>query len=614
MAARLIRIVLASLLALAILLVGGASLALLAFNPNAFKSALIGAVGQRYHRQLVLTGRLQLRLFPPFTLQTGPMRLSATDGHTPFAQAADMRLHLDPLALLRRRVVIDGIELDAPRLQLRRDAAGKWNFSDLLTAPTSAVPSLAIHSLSVHGGDIALSDATQGLDGRLSGVDAEASGIGLAGWHAVSLRARAVLSQPNADTQFNLRGQLHVDPGGTASLRNLLLRSDGSLLGGARMLANLHADLQWTPPPSRSLQVRNLQLRAQGRMHDGQPLQIQVTEPLLDWSDTWTRASVLQAQALIGAAPATLRVRLRGGPVNGPGADLVVSALRLDVERAAPRPLDLRLRLGAHLNLPAGSAIIDTLDGHGAWGLPARAWQARGQGSYGAGHGLELKLQGDFAGAPMRVDAQCDMKHWQLQAQAWGGALQARGAVPRGSRQATLHATLQHASLSPMLQTLFGAAAMDGNADLQADLAWNPTGGQAWYQGAGSLSAKVQGGHLLGVDLRGAPSAGEAAGAPVQALPSSAFTQLDAELDVTHGLARLRELQLRTAHGNWTGSGSVDLASRRLNLWLRPAPGAGHATQPADWLNIGGTPARPRFAWQASAPADAASAPGYKPK
>lgn len=672
MAARLIRVLLAALLALAILVVGGTGLALLAFNPNAFKSALISAVQQRYHRRLELPGRLQLHLLPPFTLQTGPMRLSATDGHTPFAQAADMRLHLDPLRLLRRQVVIDGIELDSPRLQLQRDSAGRWNFSDLLTPPGSKVPSLAVHNLRVRDGDIALSDALHGIDGRLGGVYADASGIGLAGWHALSARGRAVLASSRTDAQFNLRGQLHADPGGAASLRNLVLRSDGSLLGGARMLSNLRADVDWSPAPTRSLQVHDLQLRAQGRMNDGQPLQLEVSEPLLEWRETWTRAAAWQGWALIGAAPRTLRLGVQGGPLDGPGADLVVSGLRLDLHRAAPQALDLQLEVGAHLDLPSRSAVLDTLETHGAWGSPPRRWQAHGQGSYVPAQGLQLHLQGQYAGAAADVDArytagawtlqghtasldlaggaapadwqdmlallrrlpagqarlQVDTAHWnglrlsaltaqahvdetalhldQLRAGTCGGELSVRADMGRRGQQAALHASLNHASMAQLLDALYGRSAIDGEAQLGADLTWSAGRDGALHQTGGSASLQLRAGRLHGVDLRTGDAAGISAGA------STAFTRLDAKASVAGGVAQLLQLQLQLpgSGGEWRGSGSVDLPGRRLQLVLgtaggpRPVPAA-HA------LHIGGSPAQPMFAWQSPPSAGALS---YSPK
>ena len=660
MAARLIRIVVAALLALAILLVGGVGLALLAFNPDAFKSVLIASVQQRYHRKLELPGTLRLRLFPPFTLQTGPMRLSEADDHTPFAQAADMRLHLNPLALLQRRFVVDGIAFDAPRLELRRDAQGHWNFSDLLVAPGSRMPALDIRELSVQGGDIMLRDAARGLDGRLDGVDGRASGIGLGGWHPLSLRGRASLVSPDAAAGFDLQAQLHADSATGVSLRNLLLRSDGRMLGGAHLLSNLRAQVHWGPGPASGLLIQDLRLRAQGRARDGKPLQIQLDEPLLQWSGNKVHLAALQGEALLGAAPRTLHLELRGGAGDGPDNDLQLPELRLQLSRSAPRPLAVALQLGAHLNLPAGELRIDALQAHATWGSAPRAgqWQAQGKGSYSGAKGLQLQLQGEHQGTPLQLNLLHDATGWQLQAKARSLDLgEAPDAAGWQRTRAWLH-ELPGASLSLQADSLRwgplrlaqvqaqahddaselvldslqaqawggslranGSAALEGpRAALHAGLSNVSTSallealvGQAALQGNAKLQADLQWRETANTAPQGASGGlelsmgkGELLGVDLRdpgrsaTHASSAFNALDARVTVAQGSATLDSLALHTPSGTWVGSGSVALASRELHLRLAPAPAARQA-HGAEQLSIRGSASQPSYRWTGEA-------------
>ncbi len=505
MLSRLIRVVAASLLALCILAVGGAGLALLAFRTDAFKSVLIASVLRQYHRRLELPGALQLRLFPPFTLHTGPMRLSARDGHTPFARAADMRLRLSPLALLRRKVVIEGVALDAPHLHLRREADGHWNVADLLTAPGGSLPALDIHRFSVRGATILLDDAPDGLRARLDGVDLRASGIGRAGWHALRLRGEGLLPAQHSEAHFTLSGQLHTDGAGQVWLRNLLLQGDGHWFGSARMLADLRADLQCRGGRHPSLQLRALRLRARGRMADGQPLQLTLREPLLLWQGGRTLAGALRGQALIGAAPRTWRLALQGQALDAVDAALQ-PRLQLELQRKAPTPLHARLQLAA---------------------------------------------QRDAAG-------------WQLQAR--------------------LSATLRAA----------GAPAVPAAVRGSAVLHWPQLDAPSWSQATGSAELQVLHGDLPGVDLRGA-------GAPASGA-AGAFDRLEARARIADGVAQVLQLRLHTAQGAWQGSGSLDLASRRLRLWLQPQ--AQKKAQPhGGWL-LSGPARQPRADWRVSAPAD----------
>ncbi len=668
MAARLIRILVAALLALAILLVGGVGLALLAFNPDAFKSVLIASVHQRYHRTLELPGTLRLRLFPPFTLQTGPMRLSETDGHTPFAQASDMRLHLDPLALLRRRFVVDGIAFDAPHLELRRDAQGHWNFSDLLVPPGSRMPALDIHALSVQGGNVVLRDAARGLDGRLSGVDGRATGIGRSGWHALMLRGQASLASPGAVASFDLQGQLHADSATGVSLRNLLLRSDSQLLGDAHLLSNVRAQLHWDPGPSPNLLIRDLQVRAQGRTHDGRPLQLRLDEPLLQWNADRAHIAALRGEALVGAAPRTLHVELRGGAGEGPDDDLQLPELRLQLSRTAPQPVGLALQLGAHVNLPGGTVRIDALQAHATWGTAPRAgqWQAQGKGRYSGDKGLHLQLQGEQGGSPLQLDLLHDASGWQvqaqtqsldlgaapdaqgwqrmqawlrelpagslrlqagslhwgplrlsqvqaqahddasemvldsLQAQAWGGTLQANGSAALAARRAALQLSLADVSVGTLLDGLVGHAALQGSAKVQAHWQWKAASGAQPRGAVGSASLRVTKGVLQGIDLRQAGR--EVAHAPGSrgAQPAATpFNTLEASATIAQGVATLDKLQLQAPSGAWQGGGTVDLSSLGLQLHLSPMPRgtAAHERAPAAQLRIGGSASQPDYRW-----------------
>lgn len=663
MLARLIRVAAAALAALAILLVGGAGLGLLAFHTDAFKSVLIDSVLQRYHRRLELPGTLQLRLFPPFTLETGPMRLSAADGHSPFAEAADMRLRLAPLALLRRHVEIEAIELDAPRLQLRRDTDGRWNFADLLAAPGARLPALDVRRLVIKAATIRVSDAAGRLDGTLRGVDADIAGIGVAGWHPLSVSGQAMLPRARSQARFTLLGQLHTEASGRAWVRDLVLRGDARLSGGARLLGDLHANLQWNTGASQPwLQLAGLQLRAQGRLADGQPAQLQLAEPLLQWQGQRTLGGPLHGWALIGAAPRTLRLQLSSSGLGGPDSDLALPELRLSAARSAPTPLRLRLRLGGRLDLVHGSAVIDHLQAGASWGAPTQSthWQVSGSGSFAPDQGLQLQLQGDDAASALHLQARRDQQGWSLAAQA--GAidlgkvdgtslrparellralpparlqLQARSLRWRALQLSQLTLQAHDSASALVLDQLrarawggelqasgrLGLAAGDGQLQARLQQASMPRLLQALYgnavlSGSGDLRAdlrwqrpgpilpQAEGSARVQVDggrLLGVDLLRPRA---TQTRAFSSFRQLDAQAAIRDGVVELTRLRLQAADGDWAGGGSYDLATRQLRLRLRPGA---RPRQPA-WLAAGhwrvrGEPGSPRFDWRAGAAA-----------
>ena len=478
---KLIKSAVAALIAIGILVVGGVGLVLLAFDPNQYKAALVSAVQERYHRTLQLPGTIELRLFPPFTLNTGPMRLSEPGSSTLFAQASDMRLHLNLLALLQRQIVVDRIVLDAPRIVVQRNAQGQFNFDDLLPkaaiTPSSAASGparstapvgLLVRRLSINGGDISLSDAKTGVSGRFSGLNLELYGLGVPALSPMSLSARAVFTKPLLDANFSLKGQLRAAPHDPLLLQDFMLRSDGNILGIKKLLSNVSGSLRYAPAPAAgplaavagkpeptprraqpggdgSLQLENVQIKVQGQNAKGQPLQFEAGLPRLDWSDNNSlQLGALQARALLGAAPRTLHLELQAPASSGPAAKLPIPGLRFDLQQGqGPQAPGLHASLQGALNLdlPGLQASLDDARLQGSW----RADRAQAQT-------LAFDLQGRLSYALANTDAS-----FALAGQAGPSKLQLSGSSKQGA--ITLQVSADQLDLDALLGTHATAAA-----------------------------------------------------------------------------------------------------------------------------------------------------------
>ena len=396
MVRRLIRIAATSLLALLILVGGGASLLLLSFDPNQYKAALSDALRERYHRSLDIQGRLVLHLLPPLTLDTGPMRLSEPDGHTPFAQAEGMQLHVDPLALLRLHIVIDRVTLDAPRLVVRRDADGRFNFSDLLRkgpADPSRRGPLDLQALRVHAGTLSLDDARSGLAGTLSGLELDLDGLGRPSPRPMQLRAHASFTRPALDAAIALQGNLRTGAG-PVRIDGFVLRVDGSVGPLRRALLLARGDARYAAATPARLALHDISVHAAGRDTRDRPVNVDLALPSLEWDGDQVRSSAVDLRADVGASPAVTRVALHLPAAAGPAAALRVAGVTLDVLRGGDHAPTSRARLGGTLVLGLGArtASIDDAKLKGNWLLP---W----------GSTLPLDLQGRMAWAPGPVGA-----------------------------------------------------------------------------------------------------------------------------------------------------------------------------------------------------------------
>lgn len=115
----------------------------LLFDPNDFREDIAAAVEERTGRELVIDGDVSLALFPWLAVEVGHARLgNAPDfGAEPFAEfdRARLSIRLMPL-LLRREVAVGTAELEALRLNLAVNRAGRSNWEDLLAADAAEAP------------------------------------------------------------------------------------------------------------------------------------------------------------------------------------------------------------------------------------------------------------------------------------------------------------------------------------------------------------------------------------------------------------------------------------------------------------------------------------------
>jgi Uncharacterized protein involved in outer membrane biogenesis len=294
---RLFKGLLAALLAAVILVVGGLSILLLTFDPNQYKATLIQVVQEREHRTLTLPGTIELTLFPPLTLRTGPFSLSERDSPAVFARADDLRLHLDLFALLRRKLVVDRVVMIKPQIhvarragafQLRRPAARQQ-----ARIRVGAQPAGPVGAPSAGGAGRALLRRRRAkLHGQLDGLDVGLSGLDGGNAGAFHLETTARFVQPALATRIALRGKLQADPAQhSVVLTDLALSAQGDVPGLKAMQTQLSADQLGLRTGSLwALTARQWRIKTTGRTESGETLIAQASLPTLDAKATPCRS------------------------------------------------------------------------------------------------------------------------------------------------------------------------------------------------------------------------------------------------------------------------------------------------------------------------------------
>jgi AsmA protein len=111
----------------------GAVLAYVAatFDPNAYKPQIIELVKERTQRTLKLDGDIKLAFWPGIGADLGRLSLSESKNEKVFMSAEGLRVSLQLMPLLSKRLVVDEVTVKGARINLVRYKNGKMSVDDL---------------------------------------------------------------------------------------------------------------------------------------------------------------------------------------------------------------------------------------------------------------------------------------------------------------------------------------------------------------------------------------------------------------------------------------------------------------------------------------------------
>lgn len=231
---RTLKIVLLTLLGLALLAVAAAVVLLLTFDPNRYKGKIAAVVEARTGRSLAIEGDLHLTLFPWLGVRSGTIALGNGPGFgdTPMARVEAVEVRVRVVPLIHREVEMGKVVVRGLSLNLGRDGAGHTNWDDLLAAggakgapptapvgetgaPPPAAAALPVAALAIGG--VEVRDASLVWDDRQTGqrvavdhLDLKSGPVRLDGPIHLTLSGDAQASQP--PLAGHLEGEATVIP------------------------------------------------------------------------------------------------------------------------------------------------------------------------------------------------------------------------------------------------------------------------------------------------------------------------------------------------------------------------------------------------------------------
>jgi AsmA protein len=461
-----------TLIVLAVLL--GLTVAALAwlvatFDPNRYKGVAIDWMKTEHNRTLAIDGPIRLSVFPRIEVQLSKVALSEHGRAERFAAIDEAAMAVQLMPLLRKQLVVDRITARGVSVVYTRDAKGRRNIDDLLSAgtaaptppatpPAAAPPPAAGQPVQFDVSRIELADVKATLRDDL-----------------IPLRGDIVLQSlvtgrvaDKVETPVDLQVQLALQEPAVKGVLSGSTRLTPDLATGSVRLADMQLSYRGDVPGASAIDTTLKGALA----YDGAKGSVQASG--LDWS--------------FGATAGTLKVA---------GSSLKAEKFEYDPARKALALANLQLRLAASqarenlafdLDWPSLAVTGDTLQGSALSGRVAvsgtHALEGRFQTAAPAGNfdlmrvpGFALALQGKSGGRTVEGKL--------------GGDLQLRAAQSAlGVDKLALQATLLEPGLPPLALNLGGTL---GASPKEAH--WNLTGklntNQFSTDGRAQLGGKV---------------------------------------------------------------------------------------------------------------------------
>ena len=191
----------------------------LLYDPNAFKQLLLDQVEQQIGRKIEVR-EARLEVFPRIHLELLDVVIRDTDPSHILFQAQRLDLVLRAYSLLRQQVVGKRLVIEHPRVELRRDSEGRWNFLEPGAAGETAPVEhpvmgdplgllMLVKESTVTDGEVRITDefrpdGVRALD--ISGVDAKII-VGQKGQQA-EVQISGALVSPGGPSLFSLDGRI----------------------------------------------------------------------------------------------------------------------------------------------------------------------------------------------------------------------------------------------------------------------------------------------------------------------------------------------------------------------------------------------------------------------
>ncbi len=619
---RAIKVFLGLVAAFVVLVVLGVLYVAVFFDANAYRDTIISRIEAQTGRSLAL-GDIHLSVFPTLGLKIDDAALGNLPGFgkKSFAtvKQADVAVRLVPL-LLHRELRINAIYVSGLTVDLRRNADGNTNWSDLVTtgkpAPAAHVKAegfnlrtVEIGSISVTGAAVHYADARTRATYRLDDFSLNISSLQTQRPSTFRTQFKMASDAPEVTSEVKATGKLTFDLAakryGVQDLK-LAVHAVGAAVPGKEQELKLSGDVDYDRAQD-ALRLASGRLDVAGVSAYASVDVENLTRDTLRYSgnlrvDSFNPRAVLGSLGMAGYRPTdidALKVATLSAKVNGTRDSLALADLTLKLDDTtlggalaftslkspavkfdlqldklnADRyvPISPRASLAAASRDPAVTGDVpipmDVLDGFSA------------QGTLKAG---QLTLHGiKMTDAAVKLAARAgSAKKIDLQAKLYGGSVvSSTRAVPGATARYTEKLALKGVDIEPLLKDATGKDFVAGRGNVEADLAASGASVDALLKtSSGKVALSLADGQVKGFDLGHlarqvqslVDSGGNVDAVQTTTAQTTDFTALTASGKLAAGVLTSNDLKGASPLLRLAGAGSVDFVNSTIDYTLKP--------------------------------------------
>ena len=516
---------------LAALLVIGAAILALTFEPNQYKSEVEKLVQERTGRTLKFHGDVKLAFWPSLGVSVGRATLSRRASAHEFAAFDSAHVSVQLLPLLRGEALVDQVRIAGLKASVIRAPGGKFDFEDLLGAAGGKKPVAApsrpakvkfdVAGIRFENGTLAYRDEGSGQTLEIRHLDLRTGRIAEDVPGKLSLGAQLQGKQPLVDAKVALETGYRLSLARQEyALSGLSLKVEGAAAQFSRLALTLSGDV-----------------RADAAKES------------------------INADLVAKFDETTVKAKTGMAGFSAPRYSFDVDVDKVNLDRYLEASPNAKPAPGANskvnVDVPVDLSALKGLRADGK--LRVGALQVQGLKL------AELRTQLRLA------DGRADLAPHS--AQLYEGTLQGALTLNANGNRVAMKETLANVAIGPLVKDLMERDALEGRGDIALQVTAAGASVNAMKKAlAGSARVELRDGAVKGFNLTEALRKTKAAFGSKSAQQQGAdtsqrtdFSAMSASFVITNGVARNDDLDVKAPLVRVSGAGDIDIGNAQLN-------------------------------------------------